>query len=158
MGAGRRHTRLFRRHFSCMAPSPYSNGKGHAQEMAQSRIHGKTRSLSYRSRNTTRGHLFTRISEYGGAPVRAHRYCRFDATVKGWEFTSSLWRSLWSSTRRMVSLQRTARLVSGTPTRKRQACWTGPEGPAGHWRRRDVTNRRTHRERRIHGVEDWDQA
>jgi site-specific DNA recombinase len=26
------------------------------------------------------------------APVRAHRYCRFDATVKGWAFTSSLWR------------------------------------------------------------------
>lgn len=41
----------------------------------------------------------------------------------------------------MVSLQRTARLVSGTPTRKKLACWTGPEGRAGSWQRRDATNR-----------------
>ncbi|TMD38486.1 MAG: hypothetical protein E6J04_01810 [Chloroflexi bacterium] len=54
----------------------------------------------------------------------------------------------------MVSLQRTARPVSGTLTRKKQACWTGPEGLAGDWRRRDMTNRRTHREQRIHDVED----
>ena len=58
----------------------------------------------------------------------------------------------------MVSLQRTARLVSGTPTRKKQACGTGPEGLAGDWRRRDVTNRQTHRERRKDGVEDCDQV
>src|SRR2546430_14237474 len=54
----------------------------------------------------------------------------------------------------MVSLQRTARPVSGTLTRKKQACWRGPEGLAGNWRRRDMTNRRTHREQRIHDVED----
>jgi hypothetical protein len=39
-----------------------------------------------------------------------------------------------------VSSQRTARLVSGTLTRKRPACWTGSAGLAGNWRRRDVTN------------------
>ena len=42
----------------------------------------------------------------------------------------------------MVSSQRTARLVSGTPTRKKLACWTGSTGLVGYWRRRDVTNRK----------------
>src|SRR5258706_13007852 len=55
---------IVRRHFPRMAVNPYSNGESHSGEMAQSRIHGKTRSLPYRSRNTTRGHLLTRISEY----------------------------------------------------------------------------------------------
>jgi site-specific DNA recombinase len=36
--------------------------------------------------------------EHDRAPVRAHRYCRFEATVKGWAFISSLWRSSGSST------------------------------------------------------------
>src|SRR5258708_22029267 len=58
----------------------------------------------------------------------------------------------------MVSLQRTARPVSRTPTCKKLACWTGPEGLAGDWRRRDVTNRRTHRERWKNDVEDSDLA
>lgn len=58
-----------------------------------------------------------------------------------WEFTSSLWHQPRSSTRLRVSFQRTARPVRRTPTCKEQACWMGPEGQAGHWRRRDATNR-----------------
>ena len=59
------------------------------------------------------------------------RYCSSNATVNWWEFTSSLWRSQRSSTLRMVSIQRTARPVRGTPTRKKQACWRSSEGQAG---------------------------
>jgi len=65
------------------------------------------------------------------APVRAQRYCGVEATMNGWAFMSSLWRSPWSSPRRMVSFQRTARPVRRTPTRKKQACGRGPEGEAG---------------------------
>jgi hypothetical protein len=37
-----------------MARNPYSSGKSHAQEMAQSGIYGATRPLSNRSRDTAR--------------------------------------------------------------------------------------------------------
>jgi len=108
--------------------------------MAQSRGNGRAGLLPHGRRNATGRRDLSTARQHCGAPVRAHGYCRFDATVKGWAFTSSLWRSPWSSTGRMVSFQRTARLVSGTPTRKRLACWTGSAGLAGDWRRRDVTN------------------
>lgn len=74
------------------------------------------------------------------APVRAQRYCSVDATMNGWEFMSSLGRQPRSSPRLMGSFQRTTRPVSGTPTRKKQACRMRPEGQAGYGRRRDVTN------------------
>src|SRR2546421_2295203 len=83
MDTGRRHPRLFRRDFSRMAFNPYSHGKSYPQEMAQSGISGTTHPLSDGSRYPTGWNYFTRACEYDGAPVRAHRYCRFDATVKG---------------------------------------------------------------------------
>jgi hypothetical protein len=84
---------------------------------------------------------FTNPCQCVRAPVRAQRYCSVDATMNWWEFMSSLWRQQRSSTRLMVSFQRTTRPVSGTPTRKKQACRIRPEGQAGYWRRRDATNR-----------------
>src|SRR6266481_4723559 len=55
-----RHQRLFRRDFSSMALNPYSHGKSHAQEMAESRIYGKAGSPPNRRRDTTGWHHFTR--------------------------------------------------------------------------------------------------
>src|SRR5207253_11122403 len=64
MDTGRRHCRLFRRHFSRMACRPYSPGKSYPQEMAQSGISGTTHPLSDRSRYPTRWNYFTCTREY----------------------------------------------------------------------------------------------
>src|SRR5205823_6504862 len=64
MDTGRRHCRLFRRDFSPMAFNPYSYGKSHAQEMAQSGISGTIHPLSNRSRYTPGRNYFARTREY----------------------------------------------------------------------------------------------
>ncbi len=65
MDTRRRHQRLFRRDFSSMALNPYSHGKSHAQEMAESRIYGKAGSPPNRRRDTAGWHHFTRPRQHG---------------------------------------------------------------------------------------------
>src|SRR6266849_666790 len=48
-----------------MAFNSYSHGKGHTEEMAESRIHGTTRSSSNRRRNSARGNHLASSCEYG---------------------------------------------------------------------------------------------
>src|SRR5262249_31123244 len=105
-----------------MEADPYSHGHTHPDPMAQGRIPGTRPPLSHRSWDATRWYLLPHPVEYGGAPVRARRYCVFDNTVSWWELTSLLGRrpqpSLWA----VVSLPRTARVVRGTPTLKKRPC------------------------------------
>src|SRR5262245_45825685 len=53
----------------------------------------------------------------------------FDDTVNRWGFMSSLWRRTRPSPRMVVSFQRTARVVRGTPTRKERPRGTGQAIP-----------------------------
>src|SRR5258708_12817562 len=71
MGVRGRYQRLFRCDFPYMALNPYSNGKSHAPEMAESWVHGKTRSLPNGSRNSAGRDMLTRISQYGPGWIRS---------------------------------------------------------------------------------------
>src|SRR5258708_28544082 len=64
-----------------MAPSPYANGQGHSEEMAQSGIHGKPSPLSNRGRDTSGRNLLTRDCEHD--PRWAGAAARFSLSQKG---------------------------------------------------------------------------
>src|SRR5260370_26227544 len=71
---GGRYSFLFRPNLACMAVSPHSDGKTHAQEMAQSGIRRTPSFLSYRRRHAPGRHHFTRDCEYDARWARTAAY------------------------------------------------------------------------------------